>query len=65
MGVHLTSRVIGSEVDLVLVNETGDLDVGRGLDELNTSQSTLGDDTGAIVGLGAPSDGLIRRQGNR
>lgn len=39
------------------------MDVGGGLYELNTSQSTLGDDTGAIVGLGAPGDGLIRREG--
>jgi len=42
-----------------LLNETGDLDVVGGLHELNTSQSTLGDDTGAVVGLGAPGDGLV------
>jgi len=61
VGVHFTSRVIGGVVDLGLVDETSYLDVVLGLHELNTSQGTLGDDTGAVVGLGAPGDRLIGR----
>ena len=65
MGIHLTSGVIGGEVDVLLLDETGNLDIGRGLNELNTGQSTLGDDTGAVVWLGAPGDGLIKRRGGK
>ena len=65
MGVHLTSRVIGGNVDLVLLNETSNLDIGGGLDELNTSQSALGDDTGTIAGLCAPGNGLRNKKGRR
>jgi len=59
VGVHLTSRVIGGDVDLVLLDDTGNLDVGGSLDELNTCQGALRDNTGTIVGLGAPGDGLM------
>ena len=62
VGVHLTSRVIGGEVDLVLLDETSNLDVGSGLDELNAGQSALGDDTGSIAGLCAPGNGLRKRK---
>ena len=66
VGVHLTSRVIGGDVDQVLLDDTGNLDVGGSLDELNTCQGALGDNTGTIVGLGAPGDGLINgREGGK
>jgi len=58
MGVHLTSRVIRGDVDKGLLNETNNLDVIRGLHKLNTSQGTLGDDTGAMRVLGAPGNCL-------
>ena len=63
VGVHFTSRVIGGNVDLVLLDETSNLDIGGGLDELNTGQSALGDDTGTIAGLCAPSNGLRNKKG--
>jgi hypothetical protein len=56
--VEFTSRVIRGNVDELLLDETGDLDVVGGLHELETSDGTLGDDTGTITRLCAPSDTL-------
>lgn len=58
MGVQLSSRVIGFEVGLGLVNETDDLNIVWGLHELDTLESTTGDKTGAMTGFGTPRDGL-------
>jgi len=56
--VEFTSRVISSDVDELLLDEAGDLDVVGSLHELETSDGTLGDDTGTIARLCAPSDTL-------
>jgi len=56
--VHLSSTVICLEVDLGLVNVADDLDVVRGLHELDTGESASGNETSAAAGLGAPGDGL-------
>lgn len=58
MGVELSSVVIGFEVEHRLVKERDDLDVGLGAEELDTSDRTLGDETGSAAGLGAPRDFL-------
>jgi len=56
--VEFSSRVIGGNVDELLLDETSDLDVVGGLHELETGDGTSGDDTGTIAGLCAPSDTL-------
>jgi hypothetical protein len=56
MGVELSSGIILSDVDELLLDETSDLDVIGGLHELQTCDGALGDDTSAIAGLCAPSD---------
>jgi hypothetical protein len=56
--VHLTSRVVRFDVDLLLVNQTRDLDIVGGLHELNALESTGGDDTSTTARLCAPSNGL-------
>jgi hypothetical protein len=58
MGVHFTSKILGVDVDLFLNDVTSDLDVVGSLDELDTGQSALGDEAGAVTGPGAPGDGL-------
>ena len=59
MRVHLPSRVIRLDVGLRLINKTDDLDVIWGPHELNTSESTVGDKTGAMTRLGTPCDSLV------
>jgi len=55
--VHLSSTVIRVHVDQALLDPTSNLDVGRGLHELDTSKSSFGDDASTpFVGC-APSDG--------
>jgi len=61
MRVHLSSRVIGREVGLGLVNETDDLDIVWRPHELDTLESTSGYKTRAMTRLGAPRDGLMLR----
>lgn len=58
MGIQLASVVIRSDIDLGLVNETGDLDVVGGLDELHALQGSRGDDTSTVARLCAPGDFL-------
>lgn len=58
VGVEFTSRVVSSEINVLLGDVASDLDVVGGLDELDTSQGTSGDDTGTIVWLGAPGNGF-------
>ena len=62
--VELTTVVTVLDVDLGLVNEADDLDVGGGAHELDTGEGTLGDEAGATAGLGAPSDLLTLRVGD-
>lgn len=58
MRVQLAPVVISSNVDLGLVNKTGNLDVVGGLDELYALESTGGDETSAVSWLCAPGDFL-------
>lgn len=58
MGVHLSSTVILLEVDLRLVKEANNLNVVRGLHELDTGNGTRRNETSTVAGLGAVSDGL-------
>jgi len=57
--IHLTSRVVGLEVHLCLVDKTDDLDVVGGLHELNTLERAIGDKAGSVTGFGTPRDGLV------
>jgi hypothetical protein len=57
--VHLTSIVVGLEVDEGLVDEADDLDVVGGSHKLNTSESATGDEASAVTGFGTPRDGLV------
>jgi hypothetical protein len=65
VGVEFSSRIIGSEVNVLLGDITSDLDVVGGLDELDTRQGTSGDDTSTIAGLCAPSDGFTLSVSNK
>jgi hypothetical protein len=56
MGIEFTSVVVSLQVDLSLINETNNLNVVRSLHELDTLESSRREDTGAIAGLGAPSN---------
>ena len=58
MGVHLSSGVAISDVDLGLVDETDDLDVTGGLDVLETGDGARRNDAGSTARLRAPGDGL-------
>lgn len=55
-GVELSSPVVRGHVQHRLVNECGDLKVGRRLDHLETCDGTLGDKAGTVTLLGAPRD---------
>ena len=57
--VQLASRVVRLEVGLRLVDKTDDLDVIRGLHELNALESTAGDKAGAVTRFGTPCDSLV------
>lgn len=54
--IEFTSEIIGSQVDLGLVNETDDLDIVRCFHELNTLESSRWDDSGTMSRLGAPGN---------
>lgn len=56
MRVKLSASVVGSHVQLGLVKERNDLEVGGGLEELDTGDGTLGNETSTTAGLGTPSD---------
>jgi hypothetical protein len=58
VGVEFSSGVISLDVDEVLLDETGDLDVVGSLHELETSDGTSRDDTSTMAGLGAPGNAL-------
>jgi len=54
--VHLTTKVARVEVNLGLVDETDNLEVGGGFDELNALESVGGDEAGPPTGFGTPSN---------
>jgi len=54
MRVHLTTKVTCDHVDLSLVHEANQLDVVGSLEELETSQGSLGNETSSMARLGAP-----------
>ena len=56
MGVKLTTEVVSSQVEPRLVDERDDLEVRRCTEELNASNSTLGDQASSPAGLRAPRD---------
>lgn len=56
VGIEFSSRIISSDIDILLGDPSSDLDVVGGLDELDTGQRAGGDDTSTIAGLCAPSD---------
>ena len=58
VGVKFSSVVIRGQVKHGLVEEGDDLEVRRGLEELDTGDSTGGDQASAVAGLGAPCDFL-------
>jgi hypothetical protein len=58
VGVQLSSGVVGLDVDVLLLDEASDLNVVGRLHELNAGDGTLGDDTGTIAWLRAPSNAL-------
>lgn len=58
MGVHLTSSIISSNVDVGLDDGPRDEDIRGRLEELNTSDSASGHGTSTVARLGAPRDGL-------
>lgn len=54
VGVKFPSSVGGIQVDQGLVDQSGDLDVIRGLDELYGGKRAFGDNAGTVARLGAP-----------
>jgi hypothetical protein len=58
MRVHLASRIISLDVDQILVDVTGNLDVVRSFDVLEASDGALGDNASAMAGLCAPGYGF-------
>lgn len=56
MRVKFTSEIIGSQVNLGLVDETDDLNVVGRLHELDTLEGTLGNNSSTMAGLGAPGN---------
>lgn len=46
--IHLTAIVTGLYVDLGLINEADNLDIGGSFDELDASESTSGDQACAL-----------------
>lgn len=61
MGVEFSSIVIGSHVDLGLVNETSKLDVVGCPDDLDTSESPGRNETSPMAGFAAPGNFLAFR----
>ena len=59
MRIKLSSAIVGSHVDLGLVNKANDLEIVRSLHELKTGDGTSGDETGTTSGLGTPGDLLV------
>jgi hypothetical protein len=58
VGIHLATIVSRLNVDLRLVDESDDLNVGGSFHELYALECTSGDETGSSAGFGAPCDHL-------
>lgn len=58
MWVELSTIVVVSDVDQGLVDVTCKLDIVRCLDNLDTRESTGGNETGAVARLAAPGNFL-------
>lgn len=56
--VHLATGISLWDTNVGEVTRTGDLDVVTGLDEVNTSQSAVRDESSTVSGLSAVSHGL-------
>ena len=56
MQIHLTTKITQVQVNLGLVDEADDLDVGRCFYKLDALKSTNGDEAGASAWFGAPCD---------
>ena len=61
VGIEFTSIVIWGQIDLCLVNETGNLDVVERLDHLDTLESTIRNEARSVARLGAPCNLLCFR----
>jgi len=57
VGVQLASSIIGSDVDVDLVDEAGNLHVGGGFEELDTSEGSRRHHTTSMARLAAPGNG--------
>jgi hypothetical protein len=56
VGVQLTAKIARLKVDLSLVDKASDLNVRLGLDELNTLESALRNESAPVAWLGTPRD---------
>jgi len=54
--VQFTSRVALGDVDFGEIADTGNLDIFRGLDEVDTLEGAVGDGAGATAGFGTVGD---------
>ena len=54
MWVHLATKIARVQINLGLVNEADDLDIGRCFRELDALKSTGRDEAGASAWFGAP-----------
>jgi len=57
VGIHLASSILRVKVDVDLIDESGDLNVGRGLEELDASESSSWHHARPMAGLAAPGNG--------
>lgn len=57
VGIHLASSIFRVKVDVDLIEDSGDLNVGGGLEELDASESTSGHDARSMAGFAAPGNG--------
>lgn len=58
MRIHLATIVSYLDIDLRLVDESDDLNVGGSFHELYALECTCGDETGPVARFGAPCDHL-------
>lgn len=59
--IKFASVVVWSQIDLCLVDETGNLDVVGRLDHLDTLESTIRNEARSVAGLRAPCNLLCFR----
>lgn len=56
VGIELSSCIASRNVDLGQVSNTGNLDKVRGLNEMDSGQGAIRDETGPVTSLSAPCD---------